>query len=145
LFRHALAEPPPNLARRVLVVDGDPMSGQAIALTLEKAGLRTHLAADPVEAMTLGSSEVFTLVVTAMDLPGMSGFDVCSQLQTLPGCTNVPVLLVVTDEEFEAQANSARRGEYDIIARPFLIIELTVKAHMLMEAHRFNAHFATAA
>jgi len=145
LFQHALSEPPPDLTRRVLVVDGDPMSGQAIALTLEKAGLRTHLAGDPIEAMALGSTEMFDLVVTAADLPGMSGFEACAQLQTLPGCANVPVLLVTSNEEFESHANPEVLGDNDVIARPFLIIELTLKAHTLIESHRFHTHFASAA
>ena len=145
LFQHALAEPPPNAARRVLVVDGDPMSGQAIALTLEKAGLRTHLAGDPIEAMALGSTEMFDLVVTAVDLPGMSGFEACAQLQTLSGCSNVPVLFVSSDEEFEKHANAEVLGGNDVIARPFLIIELTLKAHTMIESRRFRTHFASAA
>jgi len=145
LFQHALADPPPDVARRVLVVDGDPMSGQAIALTLEKAGLRTHLASDPIEAMALGSTEMFDLVVTAVDLPGMSGFEACAQLQTLPGCSEVPVLFVTSNEDFERHANPEILGENDIIARPFLIIELTLKAHTMIESHRFSSHFASAA
>jgi len=145
LFQHALAEPPPDVARRVLVVDGDPMSGQAIALTLEKAGLRTHLAGDPIEAMALGSTEMFDLVVTAVDLPGMSGFEACAQLQTLSGCSNVPVLFVTSNEEFERHANPEILGENDIMARPFLIIELTLKAHTMIESRRFSSHFASAA
>jgi CheY-like chemotaxis protein len=145
LFQYALVEPPPDLARRVLVVDGDPMSGQAISLTLEKAGLRTHLAGDPIEAMALGSSEMFDLVVTAAELPGMSGFEVCAQLETLPGCANVPVLLVTSNEQFESHAHPEVLGDNDVIARPFLIIELTLKVHTLIESHRFKTHFASAA
>jgi CheY-like chemotaxis protein len=145
LFQHALDGEPPELPRRVLIVDGDPMSGQAIALTLEKAGLRTHLAGDPIEAMTWGSTENFNLIVAAADLPGMSGFEACAQLQTLTGCAGVPVLFVSSTEQFAAHAHPGNLGENDIIARPFLIIELTLKAMILLETRRFRSHFATAA
>jgi CheY-like chemotaxis protein len=145
LFRHALDQAPPDLARRILVVDGDPMSGQAISLTLEKAGLRTHLAGDPIEAMALASTETFDLVVAAADLPGMTGFEACAQLQTLPGCAGVPVLFVTSNELFETHANPEVLGENDLIARPFLIIELTLKASTLLETRRFQTYFAAAA
>lgn len=145
LFRYALDGDPPDLARRILIVDGDPMSGQAIALTLEKQGLRTHLAGDPIEAMTLASTENFDLIVAATELPGMSGFEACAQLQTLPGTAGVPVLFVTPNDQFEAHANPEVIGANDVIARPFLIIELTLKADILLETRRFQSHFASAA
>ncbi len=145
LFEHALDGEPPDLGRRILVLDGDPMSGQAIALTLEKAGFRTHMAGDTEEALKLGAAECFDLIVAAAELPDMTGFEACSQLQSLPGCVHAPVLYVSSGAEFAACSKPEVLGGNDIIARPFLIIELTLKAIILLETRRFQRHFASAA
>lgn len=145
LFEHALDGEPPELGRRILVLDGDPMSGQAIALTLEKAGFRAHMAGDTEEALKLGAAECFDLIVAAAELPDMTGFEACSQLQSLPGCVHAPVLYVSSGAQFAACSKPEVLGQNDIIARPFLIIELTLKAIILLETRRFQRHFASAA
>jgi DNA-binding response OmpR family regulator len=52
----------------------------------------------------------------------------CSRLRTLPSYAKTPVVFVTGLNDLESRANSTMSGGNDFIAKPFLFIELTVKA-----------------
>jgi len=61
-------------------------------------------------------------------LPGMNGFELCTKLRALQRNKTTPVVFVTSLTNFESRANSTISGGNDLIAKPFLFIELTVKA-----------------
>jgi CheY-like chemotaxis protein len=111
-----------------LVVDGDAMSSQAAGMALEKGELKASVAAEPTQALALLASQPFGGVVMAANLPGMSAFELCAQMQTLPGGAQTPVLIVTTLADFDSHSHPEVLGENDVIAAPYLLIELALKA-----------------
>ena len=63
-----------------------------------------------------------------VDMPGMSGFELCTKLRDLPGYKQTPVVFVTSLTDFESRTNSTMSGGNDFIAKPFLFMELAVKA-----------------
>jgi len=63
-------------------------------------------------------------------MPNMSGFELCTKIRTLPQYAKTPVVFVTGLNDLESRANSTMSGGNDFIAKPFLFIELTVKALM---------------
>ena len=63
-----------------------------------------------------------------VDMPGMNGFELCTKLRTLPAHKKTPVVFVTSLKHFESRASSTMSGGNDFIAKPFLFIELAVKA-----------------
>jgi DNA-binding response OmpR family regulator len=61
-------------------------------------------------------------------MPNMSGFELCAKIRTLPQYAKTPVVFVTGLNDLENRANSSMSGGNDFIAKPFLFIELTVKA-----------------
>jgi len=61
-------------------------------------------------------------------MPNMSGFELCSKLRTQPNYAKTPVVFVTGLNDLESRASSTMSGGNDFIAKPFLFIELTVKA-----------------
>ena len=64
----------------------------------------------------------------------MNGFELCTKLRTLPAYKKTPVVFVTSLNDFESRANSTMSGGNDFIAKPFLFIELAVKALVLRSA-----------
>ena len=58
----------------------------------------------------------------------MSGFELCTKLRTIPGHARTPVIFVTGLTDFESRARSTLSGGNDLIAKPFLFMELAVKA-----------------
>jgi DNA-binding response OmpR family regulator len=128
LFERANSPEKPFPAAEVLVVDDEAISRRAISYALDKAKLKSMAVEDPLKALDLLSQKKFDLVFLDVDMPNMSGFELCTKLRTLPSYAKTPVVFVTGLNDLENRANSTMSGGNDFIAKPFLFIELTVKA-----------------
>jgi CheY-like chemotaxis protein len=115
-------------ASKILVVDDEVISRRAIVYALEKAKLKSVNVEDPQQALQLLSDGEFDLVFLDVDMPNMSGFELCAKLRALPQHKKTPVVFVTSLNDFESRTNSTMAGGNDFIGKPFLFIELTVKA-----------------
>jgi DNA-binding response OmpR family regulator len=61
-------------------------------------------------------------------MPGMTGFELCTKLRALPAHKKTPVIFVTALTDFESRTSSMMSGGNDFIAKPFLFLELAVKA-----------------
>jgi len=112
----------------ILVVDDEAISRRAIVYALEKAQLQSVNVEDPNAAYKLLSENQFDLVFLDVDMPGMTGYELCTKLRNLPGYKKTPVVFVTVLSDFDNRTSSMMAGGNDFIAKPFLFIELTVKA-----------------
>ena len=112
----------------ILVVDDEPISRRAIAYALEKGHLKATCTEDPNAALKLLEEKNFDLVFLDVDMPGMNGHELCAKLRNLPHHKKTPVVFVTALSDFDSRTNSMMAGGNDFIAKPFLFIELTVKA-----------------
>jgi DNA-binding response OmpR family regulator len=115
-------------APRVLVVDDEAISRRAVTYALERAKLKPTAIESPEAAYKLLIENKYDLVFLDVDMPGMTGFELCSKLRQLPAHKTTPVVFVTSLNDLESRANSTMSGGNDFIAKPFLFLELTVKA-----------------
>ncbi len=128
LERGAVAEMPGSPPAKVLVVDDEAISRRAITHALEKARLKSVSVADPQAAYSLLAEHKFDLIFLDVDMPGMNGHELCAKVRALPQHKKTPVVFVTGLNDLESRASSLRSGGNDFIAKPFLFIELAVKA-----------------
>src|SRR5205823_5691731 len=126
--RSGLGEQQEIPAANILVVDDEAISRRAITYALEKAKLKSVSLEDPIAALKLLSENKFDLVFLDVDMPNMNGFELCTKLRKLPAYKKTPVVFVTTLNDFDNRANSMISGGNDFIGKPFLFIELGVKA-----------------
>jgi CheY-like chemotaxis protein len=129
LFERAIAPdkqefPPAN----ILVVDDEAISRRAIIYALEKAHLVAVNSEDPVAALKLLAESQFDLIFLDVDMPGMTGYELCAKIRAMPQYKKTPVVFVTAMIDFENRTSSMMAGGNDFIGKPFLFIELTVKA-----------------
>ena len=113
---------------KILVVDDEAISRRAIVYALEKAKLKSVNVDEPMQALQLLVENEYDLVFLDVDMPGMNGFELCAKLRALPQHKRTPVVFVTSLNDFESRTNSTMAGGNDFIGKPFLFIELTVKA-----------------
>jgi DNA-binding response OmpR family regulator len=113
---------------RVLVVDDEAISRRAVTYALERAKLKPIAVEDPESAYKMLTESRFDLIFLDVDMPGMTGFELCSKLRMLPTHKATPVVFVTSLNDLESRANSTMSGGTDFIAKPFLFLELTVKS-----------------
>ena len=125
-------------APRVLVVDDEAISRRAVTYALERAKLKPIAVESSQAAYNLLIETKFDLVFLDVDMPGMNGFELCSKLRMLPPHKTTPVVFVTSLNDLESRANSTMSGGNDFIAKPFLFLELTVKALVYLLRARFT-------
>ncbi len=123
-----LTEPP----LRLLVVDDDPITRGTLSSALRKTFTEPELAPDGKTALILAAQRSYDLILLDVEMPGLDGFEVCSKIHdTAKNCTT-PVVFVTSHNDFDSRAKSALAGAHDLIGKPFLAFEITVKALTLV-------------
>lgn len=112
----------------ILVVDDEILSRRAVTYALEKANLKAASVEEPQVALNLASENIYDLIFLDVQMPGMDGFELCTKIRTLPNNKNTPVIFVTSLTDFKSRARSSLSGGSDLIAKPFMFIELSVKA-----------------
>ena len=113
---------------RILVVDDEAIACRAIVYALEKAQLQSVSVEDPNAAFKLLSENHYDLVLLDVDMPVMTGYELCIKLRSLPAHKKTPVVFITRLDDFNNRTSSMMVGGNDFIAKPFLHIELAVKA-----------------
>lgn len=113
----------------ILVVDDDKEINDLICIFLKKEGYDVISAFDGHEALALAKDHAPDLLILDVLLPGLDGFDICSELRK---SSTVPILFVSCKDEDVDKALGLRLGGDDFISKPFSPIELIarVKAHI---------------
>ena len=129
LFRdinQAAQEIPQSLL--ILAVDDEPISRRTVSVALAKANLRCICIEEAKIAMTILQENQFDLVFLDAEMPEMNGFELCAELRKTATNKATPVIFVTSLTNFEVRAQSSLAGANDLIAKPFLMMELAVKA-----------------
>ncbi len=117
-----------NRPLKFLVVDDNLISRQALSHSLEKAFSQPDLAEDGETALVQAVQQAYDVIFLDVQMPGMDGFEVCSKIRdTIPNRTT-PVVFVTRQSDFDARCKSTLSGGNDLMGKPFLTFEVTVKA-----------------
>ena len=87
-------------AASILVVDDEEISRRAIIYSLEKAQLQSVNVESGEAAYKLLVEQPFDLVFLDVDMPGMTGFELCTKLRALPAHT-----ISTSDERYALSAH----------------------------------------
>jgi DNA-binding response OmpR family regulator len=129
LFKHGTQPDKQEIPRAsILVVDDEALACRTITYALRKAQLQSISVEDPHAAFKLLSENKFDLVFLDVDMPGMTGYELCNKLRSLPMHKKTPVVFVTRLDDFSNRTKAMVAGGNDFIGKPFLFIELTVKA-----------------
>lgn len=117
----------------ILVVDDDPISNRLVVSALRRVELEATSFEDPLQALQHLKDKRYDLVLMDLQMPGMTGFDLCEELRKLAGYEKTPVIHVTVHTEFEHLAKSLEVGAEDLMGKPILPMELAVKVliHLL--------------
>src|SRR6185436_8999626 len=112
----------------ILVVDDEILSRRAITYALEKAGLKATSIEESQAALTAATENTYDLIFLDVRMPGMDGFELCTKIRGVEANKTTPVIFVTSLTDFKSRARSSLSGGTDLIAKPFMFIELSVKA-----------------
>lgn len=119
--------------KRVLVAEDEPDVADALRQALtERLDVATDVVANGALVMDAVTACRPDLLILDVALPGLNGLDVFDLLRSDPRLVGVPVLFLTGLPE-RAETASAATGVHEVLAKPFDVNDLIVRAARLME------------
>src|SRR5688572_11822848 len=108
-----------GLGRLVLVVEDEPDVRSMVAEHLTKAGFDVCLATDGETALQMIREQLPALVCLDLNLPGMSGYDVCEQIRADPATKDISILITSARNSFDVRVFSLEAGADAYLIKPY--------------------------
>ena len=115
----------------VLIVDDEPMSRMLLESILELV-FTCATAESGEEAISYCEANLPDLVLLDMNMPDISGLDVCSALKASPETNHIPVIFVTSTMDIESENACWEVGASDFVMKPVNASTLThrIKTHL---------------
>jgi two-component system cell cycle response regulator CtrA len=115
---------------RILLVEDDPSTSQAVAAMLKKSDWVVDTADMGEDGLDLGKVYEYDLIIVDLMLPDMDGMDVIRQLRNAKVATPVLILSGLTQSEKKVQGLGL--GADDYLTKPFNRDELLARVHAIV-------------
>ena len=112
------------MAKRILLVDDEPLIIKGLRFTLEQEGYEILTAADGEEALEVFHNEPVDLVLLDVMLPKLDGIQVCQRIRET---SNVPILMLTAKGEDMDKILGFEYGADDYMTKPFNILEVKAR------------------
>lgn len=115
----------------VLIVDDEPMSRMLLESILELV-FTCATAESGEEAISYCEANLPDLVLLDMNMPDISGLDVCTALKASPETNHIPVIFVTSTMDIESENACWEVGASDFVMKPVNASTLThrIKTHL---------------
>lgn len=102
---------------RVLLVEDSPTQAGQIAAELTAHGLEVVVVGDGPDALRACDEQDFAAVILDVNLPSMSGYQVCRRLKRDGHTTGVPVIMLTSSDSSDDTLRGLNVGATDYIPK----------------------------
>ena len=110
--------------RKVLLIDDDDSLRRVTEYSLHSAGFHVLSAADGKQGLAAFRADSPQVVITDIQMPGLSGYDVLQQIKTERPATIV--IVITAYSSVEKAVDAMKQGAYDYLAKPVSRDELVI-------------------
>lgn len=122
---------------RVLLVEDDPMIGEAIHAALQDASYATDWIKHGSLALSSVASQHYDLILLDLGLPGKDGLDILTQLRSQGH--SVPLLIITARDALDDRLRGLDGGADDYLLKPFQMAELLARMRAVLRRKGGNA------
>jgi len=123
---------------KVLIVDDEINIRLTIEAILSAEKYELHFAENGMQALSMVEKVEPDIVLLDVMMPGISGFEVCKKIRSIPNLGEVPIVLVTALDDREARMAGIKAGADDFIAKPFENQELRLRIQNLTRLNRYK-------
>lgn len=116
---------------RILVVDDELSMREFISILLEREGYEVLTAADADTALVRLAASDIDLVISDVQMPGLSGLELLARIKE--DKPDTAVLLVTAFSTAEQAVEAMKLGAYDYLAKPFKVDEIKILVKNALE------------
>jgi PAS domain S-box-containing protein len=125
---------PPN----ILIVDDTPANLQLLTGMLKGRGCKVRPVPSGPEALQAVQRIPPDLILLDINMPGMSGYDVCKRIKEDPKLKDIPVLFISALSETADKVKAFSAGGVDYVTKPFQLeeVQARVETHLRLRQLR---------
>ena len=118
----------------VLIVDDSPSNIRVMAAVLQER-YRVKTATSGQQCIAMAIRHKPDLILLDIEMPGISGYDVCRELKRLSETQDVPIIFVTGRDNIEDEEMGLRIGAVDYITKPIrpVILSARVDTHITLK------------
>jgi len=118
--------------RSVFIIEDDEDIADMIRYNLEREGFRVRTAVTGEDALTLILGGPPSVILLDLNLPHMSGFELCRRLKVESATAQVPVLILTARTDEADKVLGLNLGADDYITKPFSMRELVARVNAVL-------------
>ena len=118
--------------RNIVIVEDDEDIAESIRYNLEREGFRVRVAATGEDALNLILDRPPSLILLDLNLPHMSGFEMCRRLRAEAPTARVPILILTARTDEADKVLGLNIGADDYITKPFGMRELVARVNAVL-------------
>jgi len=115
--------------RNIIIVEDDEDIADSICYNLDREGFRVRVAATGEDALSLILNGPPSLILLDLNLPGMSGFEICRRLRAESSTATIPILMLTARADETDKVLGLNMGADDYITKPFSMRELVARVN----------------
>lgn len=131
--RPILTEDQPYL---VQIVDDDKILRQILSLGMSKAGFFTAESKNGLDAISDFQNLMPDAILLDVIMPDMNGFEVCSQIRSLPGGERVPIIMITGQDDYNSINQAFDSGATDFVVKPINPLLLSYRIRYIIRANQ---------
>ena len=117
------------MAKRILLVDDEPLIVKGLKYSLEHEGYETDSAADGEEALNKFFAGNYDLILLDVMLPKLDGVEVCQRIREK---SFVPIIMLTAKGEDMDKILGFEYGADDYMTKPFNILEVKARIKSIL-------------
>ena len=107
------------MAKKILVVDDEPNIVLSLEFLMGQAGYEVRTAETGDEALRVVAQERPDLVLLDINLPDISGYEVCQQIRATADWRAIKILMITAKGRVVEREKGLAMGADDYITKPF--------------------------
>lgn len=118
------------IGNQILYVEDDPFLGEWVQYELSSEGYDLKLANDGESGINAAlSAHQPDLILLDVQLPGMSGYQICKILRNTPQTASIPIVFLTARDSMDDMLLGFDVGGIDYLTKPFSMTELKARVH----------------
>jgi CheY-like chemotaxis protein len=122
----------------ILVVDDTPSNLDVLCGMLQKHQYRVRVALNGARAIASAQASTPDLILLDINMPGMSGYEVCRELKSDPQTSSVPVIFISSVDEAVDKVRAFDAGGVDYVTKPFEYGEVLARVESQLKIARLQ-------
>jgi len=112
---------------RIVIADDNGVNRMLLSGILEQAGYDVRAASDGAEALRMIESDPPEVVLLDIQMPRMSGYDVCRAMRARNGLSAIPVVFISALDDVDQKVKGFEAGGVDYVTKPFESAEVLAR------------------